>query len=130
MSRRGLVTGLSLLLVALASGCAGQVDATSSDTIPNELHTREAYLDTPVVTDDQARAVAPRSTRAEAEARLGRSHVGYRRGGRACTLYPIIGTQRRDAFGSPFADEWELCFDAAGRLAAKTRIRNADPPRA
>jgi hypothetical protein len=119
------VAALSLVLV---TGCAGRVDATSPRAVPTELHTREAYLDTPVITDDQGRSVEPRLTRREVEARLGRSRVVFRHAGRTCVLYPIIGTQRRDAFGSPVADEWELCFDASGRLAEKTRVRHQEVP--
>jgi hypothetical protein len=117
-------TGASLVLLA---GCGGQIGA-ANEPVPNELHTREAYLDTPLITDDSANAIPLRTTRAAVAGRIGRSHVGYRRAGRECRLYPIAGTQRRDAFGSPLADEWEFCFDAAGRLAVKTRIRNPRRP--
>jgi hypothetical protein len=116
----------ALAALALCSGCASRVDATSTDTIPSEGHTREAYLDTPVVTDARVRAVPAGATRREVTARLGRAHVVYPRDGLTCVLYPILGTQRRDRFGSPFADEWELCFDEAGGLAARTRVRNEE----
>ncbi|HSL63745.1 MAG TPA: hypothetical protein VK874_03725 [Gaiellaceae bacterium] len=125
-ARARLAAPVAALPLVVLTGCAGRVDATSPGATPTELQTREAYLDTPVVTDDQGRAVEPGSTRREVEGRLGHSRVVYRHAGRTCLLYPIIGTQRRDEFGSPVADEWELCFDASGRLAAKALIRNSN----
>jgi hypothetical protein len=72
--------------------------------------------------------IALGSTRAEVTETLGApSSFTYRRGRRArdgdCVVYPIAGTQRRDAFGGIEADEWELCFGPAGRLTSKRRIR-------
>ena len=84
--------------------------------------TREAYLDTPLIDDGQARAIERSTSRAEVFERLGRSHVGYPRGASTCFLYPIRGTERRDAYGSPAADEWEFCFGAADQLVVRRRI--------
>ena len=108
--------------LALVTACAGTHPAAES--VPTELDTRDAYLDTPVITSVGADRVVLGTPRRAVARSLGVSHVGYRRAGRECTLYPIIGTQRRDRVGSPVADEWEFCFDASGRLAVKTLVRN------
>ena len=108
--------------LALVTACAGAPSAAES--MPSELDTRDAYLDTPVITRAGADRVSLGTLRRAVASSLGVSHVRYRRAGRECTLYPILGSQRRDRFGSPVADEWEFCFDAFGRLAAKTLVRN------
>jgi hypothetical protein len=89
---------------------------------PDERLTREAYLDTPLIEDARAREIERGASRAEVFERLGRSRVGYPRGLSTCFLYPIRGTERRDAFGSPAADEWEFCFGAADELVVRRRI--------
>jgi hypothetical protein len=91
--------------------------------MPTEAETRDAYFNTPVITDDSGRAVKLGIRRA-ALFRLfeGRAAIAYRRGARECVVYPIIGTQRWDSHGVPVAAEWEFCFDRGNRLVAKRRL--------
>ncbi len=93
-------------------------------TKPDEGLTREAYLDTPLIDDSQGRAIERRTSRSALFEGLGRSRVVYPRGGLECVLYPVRGTERRDDFGSPVADEWEFCFDDSDSVASATRVSN------
>lgn len=91
-------------------------------TKPDETLTREAYLDTPVIAEEQGREIALRTPREEVFRRLGASRIAYPRLGLGCVLYPISGTERRDEFGSPAADEWEFCFDDSDRVRTRLHI--------
>lgn len=91
-------------------------------TKPDEGLTREAYLDTPLIEDDQGRAIELGTTRGALFKALGQSQVVYPRGRLTCVLYPIRGTERRDDFGSPMADEWEFCFDDSDHVRKRRRI--------
>lgn len=132
--RRRSLTGAWLLgaLLPLATGCAAETttaaDRSDGRGRPTEAETREAYLNTPLVSAAKARSITVGTSRAEATEALGApSSFTYRRGRRSpyveCAVYPIAGTQVRDAFGGIEADEWELCFGTAGRLTSKRRIR-------
>lgn len=105
----------------LLAGC-GVPSRDALRTKPDEMLTREAYLDTPVIADDQGRGIALRMTRDEVFRRLGPSRVAYPRLSLSCVLYPISGTERRDDFGSPAADEWEFCFDDSDRVRTRLRV--------
>lgn len=108
---------------ALVSGCG--TSATRSAR-PTEVETREAYLGTPVIVDEQGRKVPLGTTRKAVERKLGSAAITYLRrvegAYRGCIIYPINGTQVWDRYGSPEADEWEFCFDR-GRVMTKRRIR-------
>ena len=109
-----------MLLVLVLAGCA---TASVPKRMPTEAETRDAYFNTPVITDDSGRAVKPGITRAGLSHLFeGRAAIRYRRGARQCVVYPIIGTQRWDAHGVPVAAEWEFCFDRENRLVAKRRL--------
>lgn len=105
----------------LLSAC-GVSNRDVLQTKPDEGLTREAYLDTPLIDDSQGRAIERRTPRGALFQRLGRSRVVYPRGELMCVLYPIRGTERRDDFGSPMADEWEFCFDDSDQLLTRRRI--------
>jgi hypothetical protein len=109
-----------VLLVLVLAGCAS---ASVPKRMPTEAETRDAYFNTPVITDDSGGAVKLGITRA-ALFRLfeGRAAIAYRRRSRECVVYPIIGTQRWDSHGVPVAAEWEFCFDGDNRLATKRRL--------
>lgn len=109
-----------MLLVLVLAGCA---TASVPKRMPTEAETRDAYFNTPVITDDSGRAVKLGITRAGLFRLFeGRATIAYRRGARECVVYPIIGTQRWDAHGVPVAAEWEFCFDGENRLVAKRRL--------
>jgi len=109
-----------VLLVLVLAGCA---TASVPKRMPTEAETRDAYFNTPVITDDSGRAVKLGITRAGLFRLFeGRAAIAYRRGARECVVYPIIGTQRWDAHGVPVAAEWEFCFDGDNRLVAKRRL--------
>jgi hypothetical protein len=110
---------LALALVTLLGGCGSAPRAAK----PNEAETRDAYFNTPVITDDSGRAVRLGITRA-ALFRLfeGRAAIAYSRGARECVVYPILGTQRWDSHGVPVAAEWEFCFRGDNSLVAKRRL--------
>jgi uncharacterized protein YceK len=110
---------LSLALVALLAGCGSAARAAK----PTEAETRDAYFNTPVITDDSGGAVKLGITRS-ALFRLfeGRAAIAYRRGARECVVYPILGTQRWDAHDVPVAAEWEFCFGDDDKLVAKRRL--------
>jgi hypothetical protein len=121
---------LPVALLIIAAGCAGSptapADRSAGKGRPTEAETREAYLDTALVTAEEGRLVVLGAARAEVVDVLGApSAFTYRRGRAApyvdCVVYPIAGTQRRDVFGGIEADEWEFCF-ASGRLTSKRRI--------
>ena len=112
---------MGLAVVVLLTGC-GVPSRDALRTKPDESLTREAYLDTPVIVDDQGREIELRTTRDEVVRLLGRSRIAYPRLGLSCVLYPISGTERRDEFGSPAADEWEFCFDESDRVRTRLRV--------
>ena len=109
-----------MLLLLVLAGCS---TASERKGMPTEEETRDAYFNTPVITDDSGRAVKLGITRA-AVFRLfeGRAAIAYRRGARRCVVYPIIGTQRWDSHGVPVAAEWEFCFGRGDKLVDKRRL--------
>jgi hypothetical protein len=117
---------LLLVVVVSLTGCAAarEGEPPVPKRQPTEAETRDAYFNTPVITDDSGRAVKLGGTRAGLFRLFeGRAAVAYRRARLACVVYPILGTQRWDAHGVPVAAEWEFCFDDGNRLVAKRRLR-------
>ena len=118
---------LTLPLLAFAlSGC-GTAVATHRAAKPTEVETREAYLGTPVIVDEQGAGIPIGANRPWIRRKLGYAAITYRRSidgvFHDCLVYPINGTQRWDRYGSPVADEWEFCFDRRDRLLTRRRIR-------
>lgn len=123
---RGLQTLAAAAAVLAAAGCGGTTSGyTHHRGVPTEIEARDAYFNTPLVSDDAVREMKLGTTYA-AVVRLfqGASAVQYTRAGRRCVIYPIIGTEAWDRFGSPIASEWELCF-SRDRLAGKRRYAAA-----
>jgi hypothetical protein len=116
---------LSLCFVMLLAGCAAAREGMPPvpDRRPTEAETRDAYFNTPVITDDSGAAVKAGITK-PGLFRLfgGRAAIDYERRGLDCVIYPIIGTQVWDDKGVPVAAEWEFCFEPGGALAAKRRL--------
>jgi hypothetical protein len=124
VSRRTSIAAVAAAALC-ASGCGADLAPTRAAR-PTEVETREAYLGTPVIVDEQGRRIAIGTTRSEIRDALGFAAVTYLRRVRGvyrqCEIYPINGTQRWDRYGSPVADEWEFCFDRGNRLLARRRL--------
>jgi hypothetical protein len=120
---------LMLAVSAVLSGCGGaERNPLPPRRAPSEGETRDAYFNTPVIYAGMA-LPGLGSTRRALFARLGVATISYRPAGAPsleCVIYPIGDTERWDRFGSPEADEWQLCLDRRGRLVTKRRL---SPPR-
>ena len=112
------VAGLVLLL---ASGSVGCSDLTRREGRPSEPEAREAYFDTPLIQSSVARRVPLGITARELTKELTRpAAIEVVDGtGSRCRVYPLSGTEGRDAYGSPVAAEVWFCFGPDDRLRRK-----------
>lgn len=112
----------ALALVAAAAGCAGTPSIRNHHPgAPTEGEARDAYFNTPLIIDAAVRELPLGTTKRSIYKRFERPAIRYERDGLLCVIYPIEQTERWDAFGSPVASEWELCF-AHSRLVSKHRL--------
>lgn len=128
---RGRAVGLLAVGLSSLVGC-GSLKPTQSGGRghhPSEVETREAYFQTPVIVSDSAKKIRRGMSRHRVAMILeGGASVEYGRGSDHCVVYPINGTQRWDAHGSPEADEWEFCFGRNGKLRTKQRLNLRKEP--
>jgi hypothetical protein len=112
---------LALVLLTSACGEAGSTRYPHHPGLPTEGEARDAYFNTPLIVDDQGRALQRGMSDHAIFAQFeGRPAISYRSGRLTCFIYPIADTERWDRYGSPVASEWDLCF-RAGKLIEKHR---------
>jgi hypothetical protein len=110
-------------LAAATTGCGAATPSIRSHHPgpPTEGEARDAYFNTPLVIDAVVRELPLGTPQRAIYRRFEVPAIRYERNGRLCGIYPIEKTERWDAFGSPEASEWELCFSRA-RLVSKRRL--------
>jgi hypothetical protein len=112
------MAALVFLVSAVMVGCS---ERNAAEGRPTEPQAREAYFDTPLIRGEVARRIPLGITRRELIRELTRAAAieVVDGNGLRCGVYPLSGTEGRDAYGSPVAAEVWFCFAENGRLQRK-----------